>query len=56
MKFFLLDPLDQSHVEIFRDEPVHLLPVTPAEEPKEQPLIQQTISLDGSAIKKKAKI
>ena len=49
----MLDPLNQSHVEIFRDEPVHLLPVTPAEEPKEQPLIQQTISLDGSAIKKK---
>ena len=39
MKFFLLEPLDQSHVEIFRDEPVHLLPVTLAEEPKEQPLI-----------------
>ena len=51
----MLDPLDQSHVEIFRDEPVHLLPVTPAEEPKEQPLIQQTISLDGSAIEKKGK-
>ena len=36
MKFFLLDPLDQSHVEIFRDEPIHPLPVTLDEEPKEQ--------------------
>ena len=55
MNFFLLDPLVQPHVEIFRDEPVHLLPFTLAEKPKEQPLIQQTNSLDGSAIKKKGK-
>ena len=49
MKFFLLDPMDKSNVKTFRDEPVHLLPVTPAEEPKKQPLIHQTISLDASA-------
>ena len=51
----MLNPLDQSLVEIFREKPVLSLPVTPAEEPKEQLLIQQTISLDSSAIKKKGK-
>ena len=39
MKLTKLEPLNLSYVKIFRNEPIHLVLFTPAEVPKEQPII-----------------